>query len=204
MGFKLVNVSRETFIDEFNLSLKKIEKLLLFEKLLIETLPTHQIISRKDEKKIWNRHILDSLMMMFHVKQFNIDVIDDVGSGGGFPGLVLALVVDNLKVRLVERKIKKCIFLEQAITKLELKNVDVICCDSFEKKIYSDFLVSRAVFGERAIEKIYKLISDKGIYFNYQNSLYTINKLEIVNKLEYVLPCEEKKRYLVAYRKYLK
>ncbi|MBN2364370.1 16S rRNA (guanine(527)-N(7))-methyltransferase RsmG [candidate division WOR-3 bacterium] len=203
MGFKLVNVSRETFIDQFNVNLEKIDKLLLFEKLLIETLSTHQIISRKDEKKIWNRHILDSLMMMFHVKHYNIDVIDDVGSGGGFPGLVLAVVIDELKVRLVERKIKKCNFLAQVIKKLGLKNVDIICRDSFEKKIFSDFLVTRAVFGEKASGNIYKLISDKGIFFNYQNELYPISKLKIINKLDYVLPGEEKKRYLVAYRKSL-
>lgn len=195
----MVNVSRETFFREFEIDEKKIEKLNLYEKEVIKELEIQQIISKNDRNVIWNRHILDSLVMMFHVKHYNIKGLDDIGSGGGFPGIVIAVMSENTEVRLIERKVKKCKFLQKVKKVLELNNAVVLCSDYFEKNILSEYAVSRAVFGNVEKNKISKMIAKNGLFFNYSNEKKIFSNMEEVEKIEYILPGELKTRFLFTY-----
>jgi len=84
------------------------------------------LLSRQDLARLWPRHILDSLSIqdLLHGETL------DVGSGGGFPGVPLAVARADLNFRLVDRNERKCRFLELAVSSLGLANVSVRCADA--------------------------------------------------------------------------
>lgn len=101
-------VSRETF-----------ERLLAFEKLFVKWASRIDLVSPSTMPDIWQRHILDSAQLL----RLAPDALDwvDLGSGGGFPGAVVAILVADRPdghVRLVESNNKKCAFLRTALVEL--------------------------------------------------------------------------------------
>ncbi|MBP5301373.1 MAG: 16S rRNA (guanine(527)-N(7))-methyltransferase RsmG [Bacilli bacterium] len=105
-----------------NLNLKKIKKFLNF---LLETNKTINLTSIIDENEILDKHIYDSLLI---TKVYNFDnkIILDVGSGGGFPGIPLAIMYKNAHFVLIDSVYKKVNYLRKLVKLLNLKNVDVI------------------------------------------------------------------------------
>lgn len=94
------NVSRETF-----------QKLCLYEKLLMEYNKKINLISRRDGEEIWLRHFLDSAQLFPHLSEYKSSSFIDVGSGAGFPGMVLG-VLGLSPVTLMDSRRKRCDFLE--------------------------------------------------------------------------------------------
>lgn len=94
-----------------------------FADLVTERNRAHNLISRKDAANVWSRHILDSLRLLDAVKGCRL--LLDIGSGGGFPGLVLAAALPDCEVTLAERMVKKARFLTTAARLLGLGNVTV-------------------------------------------------------------------------------
>ncbi len=84
------------------------------------------LMSRKDIDRLWSRHILDSLSI---TSLLIGERILDFGSGGGFPGIPLAVANPEREFVLLDRHQRKCRFLEQAISTLDLANTRVICVD---------------------------------------------------------------------------
>jgi 16S rRNA (guanine527-N7)-methyltransferase len=107
---KLIVVSRET--------LARLDRLV---ELLLEWQQTRNLIAASTIPNIWTRHIVDSLQLLDLAAEAKIWV--DLGSGGGFPGLVLACALAEragAKVHLVESTAKKCAFLQAASDDLRL------------------------------------------------------------------------------------
>jgi len=107
---KLIVVSRET--------LARLDRLV---ELLLEWQQTRNLIAASTIPNIWTRHIADSLQLLELAAEAKIWV--DLGSGGGFPGLVLACALGEragVKVHLVESTAKKCAFLQAAADDLRL------------------------------------------------------------------------------------
>ena len=107
------------------------------------------IISKKTDEKdtIRERHIIDSAQIIDFV-DLNCNTTCDLGSGGGMPGLIVAIVMkelkSNMKVRLYEKSHNKCVFLREASKKLNL-NTEVIHKDIFStKNIETGTIMSRA------------------------------------------------------------
>jgi len=133
-----LNVSRETILD--------------FEKYLgmIQTKNKEiNIISRKNTEKtsIRNRHIVDSAQIIEFV-DFNCNTTYDLGSGGGLPGLVIAIIIKNLKknmkVHLYEKSYHKGLFLKEVSRKLGL-DTEVIQKDIFKSQnLRSGTIMARA------------------------------------------------------------
>ena len=121
-------VSRETII-----SLKK------YEDILIKANKSLNLIGNSTIKDIWTRHFLDSVQVIDFIDKNNKTLVD-IGSGAGFPGLVLAIILKDrkipLKVKLIEKSPKKTKFLKNLTQELNL-NVEVINKNIFEynKKI---------------------------------------------------------------------
>ncbi len=105
------DVSRETFI-----------RLQRYHDLLLQWSKTHNLIGPKEREQVWERHIADSLQIWPFVKHANC--VLDIGSGAGFPGLVLASVAkasDGPDFILVEASSKRCAFLRHVARELGLK-----------------------------------------------------------------------------------
>jgi 16S rRNA (guanine527-N7)-methyltransferase len=104
-AFAIVSVSRETA-----------ERLDRFIELLLSWQPTTQLVARSTLPELWTRHVADSLQLLSLAPAARTWV--DLGSGGGFPGLVIACALAGAagaKVHLVESNAKKAAFLREAI-----------------------------------------------------------------------------------------
>lgn len=78
------------------------------------------------ESGVWHRHVLDSLTLLPFIVEAGARSAVDVGSGAGFPGMVLAIVLGDVNVTLLEATGKKARFLEETARALGLKNVTVV------------------------------------------------------------------------------
>ena len=107
------------------------------------------LISRKTSEKqaIRQRHIFDSVQIIDFV-DLNSNTTCDLGSGGGIPGLIIAILMkklkNSMKIKLYEKSYHKCVFLKDVSKKLEL-NTEVIQKDIFKiKNIETGTIMSRA------------------------------------------------------------
>ena len=107
------------------------------------------ILSRKvyEKEQIRERHIIDSAQIIDFV-DLNCSTTSDLGSGGGMPGLIVAIVMkkikNDMKINLYEKSHNKCIFLKEVSKKMNL-NTDVIQKDIFTvKNIETGTIMSRA------------------------------------------------------------
>ena len=106
-----------------SLSGDQIEKNLSYLKLLLETNQEYNLTSITDTKEATIKHLLDSLSIY---QLLEGETIADIGSGGGTPGIPLAIAFPKKKFLLVESKQKKAAFLVGVVKQLKLKNVRVI------------------------------------------------------------------------------
>ena len=115
----------ESGLETMGLSLSgdQIEKNLSYLKLLLETNQEYNLTSITDTKEATIKHLLDSLSIY---QLLEGETIADIGSGGGTPGIPLAIAFPKKKFLLVESKQKKAAFLVGAVKQLKLKNVRVI------------------------------------------------------------------------------
>ncbi|MGB4913211.1 MAG: 16S rRNA (guanine(527)-N(7))-methyltransferase RsmG [Candidatus Dechloromonas phosphoritropha] len=98
------------------------QQLLAFRDLLLKWNKTYNLTALRDPRQAISHHLLDALAILPHV---GAGPLLDVGSGGGLPGIPLALARPDLSVTLVDTVQKKTAFLRQAAIELELKNVAV-------------------------------------------------------------------------------
>ena len=106
-----------------SLSGDQIEKNLSYLRLLLETNQEYNLTSITDTQEATIKHLLDSLSIY---QLLEGETIADIGSGGGTPGIPLAIAFPKKKFLLVESKQKKAAFLVGAVKQLKLKNVRVI------------------------------------------------------------------------------
>ena len=98
------------------------ERLLSFRDLLLKWNKTYNLTALRDPEQAIAHHLLDALAILPHV---GTGTLLDVGSGGGLPGMALAIARPDLAVTLVDAVQKKATFLQQAAIELGLKNVTV-------------------------------------------------------------------------------
>ncbi len=148
---RFTQVSRETIT-----SLKK------YEDILIKANKTLNLIGNSTIKDIWTRHFLDSVQVIDFIDKNNKTLVD-LGSGAGFPGLVLAIALKDrkipLKIKLIEKSSKKVKFLKNLINELQL-NVEVINQNILEEpiKFFDDVFIARAF---KPLKIILQLIHNK-------------------------------------------
>ena len=160
-----LNVSRETFSDfesYISMILEKNEKI--------------NLISNKfDEKNdIIERHIVDSAQII-DIVDFNSNIVTDIGSGAGMPGIIIAILLKHLKkdikVKLYEKSYHKSHFLKDVSRKLTLKT-EIIQKNIFdEKKIETGTIMSRAF---KPMPIVLDLVNEN--FSNFTNIIFFMGK----------------------------
>ena len=103
------------------------------------------VISRKDIDNLFERHILHSLSIAKFIQFKNATKVMDLGTGGGFPGIPLAILFPDARFHLVDSIGKKLKVIEAVKEELGLKNVFTFHARAEEMNFQYDFVVSRAV-----------------------------------------------------------
>ena len=103
------------------------------------------LISRKDIEYLEARHLSHCLSITNHLKLMSGTRIMDVGTGGGFPGIIMAICYPQAHFTLIDSIGKKVTVVQDLVDKLELKNVEARQCRAEEVKKQFDFITGRAV-----------------------------------------------------------
>ena len=114
------------------------------------------VISRKDIDNIYLHHVLHSLAIAKDIRFNDESHILDFGTGGGFPGIPLAIMFPNCHFKLIDRTGKKIKVVNEVAGALNLKNVEAAQIPGEEEKGKYDFVVSRAVMPLADLMKIIK------------------------------------------------
>ena len=208
-------MNKEEFISELkkiniNISVDTLSKLETYYQILVEENEKYNLTAITEESQVYLKHFYDSLCI---IKIINLDnqYLLDIGTGAGFPGLVLKIVFPNLKIDLLDATNKKCLFLQKVIDKLELKNISVINAraEEFAKvnREKYDIVTSRAVAPlKHLLEYSIPTLKTNGNFISLKSNLHEelknidnyYQKLSLSNEkiIEYILPYEQSLRTL--------
>ena len=150
-------------LDDFDVSRETIDNLNLYVDILTKWNSTINLVSKESVKNVWNRHILDS-GQLFKFVTHDLKKWLDIGSGAGFPGLVIAVLAKgrfpSLQMTLIESDKRKCVFLNEVVRELDL-NVKTI-----SKRIEDCPPQNADIISARALSQLEKLLS----YFNFHGN----------------------------------
>ena len=130
-----------------NFSDNKLKLIELFVQELLNFNQKYNLISKTSEKDIWNRHVLDSAQLIKYIDHKNFNSLADLGTGGGFPGIILSIFYSDIltfHVKLYEKSKVKVNFIKIIIDKLNIKNVHIYENDYQSHSLDSDYVVCRA------------------------------------------------------------
>lgn len=186
------------------LSALQLEQLHQYYELLITKAKIMNLTTITEEQEVYIKHFYDSLLVLKEESSLDGKTLLDLGSGAGFPGIVLKIAYPALKVTLLDATQKKCQFLQEVIDTLALKDITVICdrAEHFIKEKHEtfDLVVARAVaslniLSELAlgfVKKGGKFLAMKGASYqeelNSATSAITILGGKLTNKYQYELP----------------
>lgn len=160
----------EKFVKTYNVSRETIDKLSCYINLLKEWQNKFNLVSSKSLENVWQRHIADSYQLFQYIDN-NIKTIYDIGSGAGFPALVLAIVAQEKRpdicFKLIESITKKTVYLNAVKSKLNLDNVEILNERSESLNLPpADMITARAV---AALDKLFSFVkplsSNRTVFF---------------------------------------
>ena len=156
----------DTFCSIIKVSRETISSLKKYEKLIIKGNKKLNLIGKSTIGNIWIRHFLDSCQVIDFIDE-NDKILVDIGSGAGFPGIALGIIIKERKIpldiKLIEKSSKKIKFLEETIKELNL-NINVSNENVFtNKSMFSDEVFITRAF--KPISVILELIHKKAKNF---------------------------------------
>lgn len=199
-------------LDEFNITELQYAKYEKYFQLLNEKNKVMNLTAIDDYEGVFIKHFYDSLLLTNITKEYNNLI--DVGSGAGFPGMVLSIYDESKNVTLLEPTTKRCKFLELVKDELNLSNVSIINnrAENLKNK-YFKYATARAVAQINVLlELIVPLLEVGGMFYclkgsNYQeelenaeNAIKELN-VEIKNIYHFELPMNLGKRVIIVFEK---
>lgn len=213
-------MNKEKFIEELlklhiEISDIQLEKLEKYYEILERENKLYNLTAIIEKESVFLKHFYDSLTIV-KIIDLNNESLCDLGTGAGFPGMVLKIIFPNLKVTLIDATLKKCNFLEKVIKELKLENIKVINARveeyaKIEREKY-DIVTARAVAPlKHLLEYGVPLLKVNGTFVamkgnineelngieNYENKL----KIKQNKRIDFQLPIENSNRTLISFIK---
>ena len=175
--------------NQLKFSIRNISDIKIYLSELLKANKKHNFISKSTENIIWHRHVLDSAQLVKFI-DFSKGSLSDLGSGAGFPGMILALFNNNkdFHVKLYEKSPVKRAFLMDISKKLSI-NVEILS-DVYQDFKDTDYIVSRAFKKLEAIIQVSREIAKKShklIVLKGQNAQQDLKKAFNKEKYDYKL-----------------
>lgn len=194
-----------------------LDSLYIYYEMLYETSKVMNLTTIVELEEAYIKHFYDSLLMSKVVDLTKELTLADIGTGAGFPGLVLKIVYPNLKVTLIEPIRKRCKFLQSVIDRLELKDIYVVnerAEDAVKKYRESfDIVTARAVATLNILSEIcVPFVKINGLFIALKGSSYqeeidnacqAVGKLKVklTKKVLLELPLKLGERSILVYKK---
>lgn len=186
---------------------KNLEKLIDFKDMLLEFNEKINLTAITDEKEIYIKHFLDSATCLSTGYIKDDDKIIDVGTGAGFPGLVLKIINNNINITLLDSLRKRIVCLEEIVENLDLKKVNTIHGRAEEYGVKKgqrenyDIVLSRAVASLSVLSEYCIPFAKVGGFFLCQKGPSYVEELKEAEKAINVLggKVEEIKKFILPY-----
>lgn len=207
-------MNKETFINELKkinigITEEQLTKLEDFYNLLIEWNKKINLTRITEKEDVYLKHFYDSLTISKVIDLTKVETLCDVGTGAGFPGIVLKIVYPNLKITLVDSLLKRVNYLNEIIKELDLKDIKAIHTRGEDFKEKFDVVTSRAVANiEKLTNYTMHLVNKDGVMIAMKGNIEEeltksvenkINKKYKITTIEkFTLPKEESLRSLVV------
>lgn len=206
-------MNRNEFIEEckklgIEITEEKLNKLEQFYELLKEwntKINLTRIIERED---VYLKHFYDSLTLVKAIDLTQEITLCDVGTGAGFPGIVLKIVFPNLKITLIDSLLKRVKYLNDVIEKLELKDIEAL---HYRMEDYNKLGNKFDIVTARAVANLSKLydycipgVKKDGVFVamkaNAKEEIEELQKKKKVNikEIPFLLPYENAQRDLIV------
>ena len=207
-------MNKEQFIAEtkklgINLTEEQLNKLDQFYNLLIEWNEKINLTRITKKEDVYLKHFYDSLTLAKVIDLSTKETLCDVGTGAGFPGIVLKIVYPNLKITLVDALQKRVNYLNAIIKDLQLENIQAIHtrCEDLHDKY--DVVTARAVANiEKLLKYTMHLVNNTGVFVAMKGNIDNELTPEIENKIskkyqilkieKFELPIENSQRSLIV------
>ena len=202
-------------LEKLNIILTKTqeEQLEKYYEMLVETNKYTNLTRIIEKEEVYLKHFYDSLTITKVIDLTKEQTLIDIGTGAGFPGLVLKIVFPNLKITLLDSLNKRIDFLNQVIKELDLKDIKTVHSriEDYKKEQF-DIVTSRAVAKTNILlELAYNLPKEQGYFIflkgdmkqELKESEHAIKELnlKLIQKEEFFLPFENSKRTIIKIQK---
>lgn len=207
-------MNKEKFIAEtkklgINLTEEQLNKLDQFYNLLIEWNEKINLTRITKKEDVYLKHFYDSLTLTKVIDLSTKETLCDVGTGAGFPGIVLKIVYPNLKITLVDALQKRVNYLNEIIKDLQLENIQAIHTRGEDLHDKYDVVTARAVANiEKLLKYTMHLVNNTGVFVAMKGNIDNELTPEIENKIskkyqilkieKFELPIENSQRSLIV------
>jgi len=214
-------MNQNDFIKELNklnviLTQTQLDQLNKYYELLIEYNKVMNLTGITEKNQVYLKHFYDSITLIKSINLNNVDSLCDIGTGAGFPGLVLKIVFPNLKITLLDSLNKRINFLKKVIEELNLKDIEVIHTRAEEYAINNrnkfDVTTARAVAHlSILLEYAIPMTKENGYFISLKgnieeeikeinNALKNLNtEIELIETFK--LPIENSIRNIIKFKK---
>ncbi len=214
-------MNRELFIkyiEDLNLKVTstQLDQLESYADFLLEYNEHTNLTAIKTKDEVYLKHFYDSLTLVKYIDLNNYKSLVDIGTGAGFPGMVLKIIFPHLHVILMDSNNKKIKFLEELIKKLDIKDIETINARSEDyarnHKDEYDIVTARAVTTMSVLSELCLPLVKVGGYFiplkadvteelEASNNILNELKASIESINVFNLPIEQSKRTIIKIKK---